>query len=234
MNGFLITPSKTVEARRNGGEAPLSDKIKVVVVDDQRFARMYVDMYIANSPRFELLASLPYASDVLSYLKENDADMLILDVLMERGIDGMSAAAEIKKSYPDIKIILATSLADPEWMAKAREIGVESFWYKEYSKTPLIEIMERTANGESVYDDELPEVYLGALPVSELTSRQKTLLCLLVEGLTNKEIAERMYLSVNTVKSYLDDIMNSSGIHSRTELAVRSSKLGLASGDVKK
>ena len=52
--------------------------------------------------------------------------------------------------------------------------------------------------------------------------------------MTNKEIAERMYLSVNTVKSYLDDIMDASGIHSRTELAVRSSKLGLASGEIKK
>ena len=212
----------------------MSDKIKVVVVDDQRFARMYVDMYIANSPRFELSASLPYASDALSYLKENSADMLILDVLMERGIDGMTAAAQIKKSYPDLKIILATSLADPQWMEQAKAIGIESFWYKEYSKLPLIDIMERTANGESVYDDELPEVYLGELPVSELTPRQKTLLCLLVEGLTNKEIAERMYLSANTVKSYLDDIMDASGIHSRTELAVRSSKLGLASGEIKK
>ena len=212
----------------------MSDKIKVVVVDDQRFARMYVDMYITSSPRFELVASLPFASDALSYLKENSAEMVILDLLMERGIDGMSAAAEIKKNYPQIKIILATSLADPEWMAQAREIGVESFWYKEYSKLPLIEIMERTANGESVYDDELPEVYLGTLAVSELTSRQKTLLCLLVEGLTNKEIAERMYISANTVKSYLDDIMNASGIHSRTELAVRSSKLGLASGEIRK
>ena len=212
----------------------MSDKIKVVVVDYQRFARMYVDMYITSSPRFELVASLPFASDALSYLKENSAEMVILDLLMERGIDGMSAAAEIKKNYPQIKIILATSLADPEWMAQAREIGVESFWYKEYSKLPLIEIMERTANGESVYDDELPEVYLGTLAVSELTSRQKTLLCLLVEGLTNKEIAERMYISANTVKSYLDDIMNASGIHSRTELAVRSSKLGLASGEIRK
>lgn len=210
----------------------MSDKVRVVVVDDQRFARMYVEMYIASSPRFELVASLPFASDVLSYLKENPADLLILDLLMERGIDGMSAAAEIKKAYPHIKIILATSLSDPDWMAQAREIGVESFWYKDHSKMPLIEIMERTVDGESVYEDELPELYLGKLSLSQLTPRQKTLLCLLTCGFTNKEIAERMFISANTVKSYLDDIMDASGIHSRTELAVRASKLGLAPGRI--
>lgn len=205
-------------------------KIRVVVADDQRFARMYVEMYIAASPDYELIASLPSAEDALSYLEEHQVDLIILDIVMERGIDGLTAAAEIKRRCPGTRIILATSLADFGWMEKAKSIGVESFWYKEYSTLPLTEIMDRTMAGESVYLDKPPEVYLGKLPVSDLTPRQKILLSYLVKGLTTKEIADRMDTSVHTAKAHLDAVMEATGIHSRTELAVRASGLGLDIG----
>ena len=209
------------------------EKIKVVVADDQRFARMYVDMQIKTSPRYEVVASLPLAGDVVEYLKDHDADLVILDVVMERGEDGITAAAKIKKTHPQTKIILCTSMAEKEWMERAKQIGVESFWYKEYSRIPLLEIMDRTVSGESVYSDEVPEIYLGKLPVSRLSAQQKEVLRYLIIGMTNREIANAMYLSPNTVKSYIDDLMSDTDIHSRTELAVRASKLGLSvnSGD---
>ncbi len=203
-------------------------KWKVVVVDDQRFARMYVEMHLDASPRYEIAASLPFARDLPEYLSRNPADLVILDVVMAEGADGLAVAAKVKKEFPGVKIILCTSLAAPDWMEKAKEIGAESFWYKEYSKIPLIEIMDRTMAGESVYLDEVPDVCLGTLPSSQLSARQKELLRCLIAGMTNREIAEKLFLSANTVKSYLDDIMEATGIHSRTELAVRASRLGLS------
>ena len=214
-----------------GGEG-VKEKIRVVAVDDQRFARMYVDMYISASPKYELAASLPFAEDALVYLRSHPVDLIILDVVMERGVDGLTAAAQIKKEHPEVKIILSTSMSEAGWMERARALGIESFWYKEYSSMPLLEIMDRTINGEKVYENVVPETYLGSLAVSELNDRQKSILAYLVQGMTNKEIAERTYLSANTVKSYLDDIMDASGIHSRTELAVRASKLGLHIGNI--
>ena len=204
------------------------NKTKVVVADDQRFARMYVDMQIKTSPRYEIVASLPSADDAAEYLADHDADLCILDVVMERGRDGLSAAEKIKRERPAVRIILCTSMAETAWMDKARQIGVESFWYKEYSKLSLIEIMDRTMAGETVYADEVPESYLGDVAASALSERQKDILRYLIAGLTNKEIAEALFLSPNTVKSYVDEIMDLSGIHSRTELAVRASKLGLS------
>ena len=70
----------------------MNDKVTVVVADDQRFARMYVDMYVKMSQRYEIAASFPTADDVLEYLKTHSADLVILDVVMERGTDGLSAA----------------------------------------------------------------------------------------------------------------------------------------------
>lgn len=205
----------------------MENKIKVAVVDDQRMARMYVDLFVKSSTRYELVASIPYAEDALAWCRQNKPDLVIMDVMMARGMDGLTAAAQLKRELPEIRIILATSMAQPEWMAQAQAAGIDSFWYKEYSRLPLLEIMDRTVTGESVYADCPPQATLGALPTSDLTEQQKRLLSYLTQGIPNKEIAEKMQISPLTVKSHLEQLMDKTGIHSRTELAVKASRLGL-------
>ena len=205
----------------------MGDRVKVVVVDDQRLARMYVDLFVQSSTRYELAASIPYASDALAWFRSHEAGLVIMDVVMERGVDGLSAAAQLKREKPEVRIILCTSMAQPEWMDEARAAGIESFWYKEYSRLQLLEIMDRTMDGERVYLDEPPQATLGGLRTSELTERDKALLSCLTLGIPNKEIARRLHLSIHTVKNNLDELMDRTGIHSRTELAVKASRLGL-------
>ena len=91
--------------------------------------------------------------------------------------------------------------------------------------------MDRTMAGESVYPEEAPGVMLGDLSASELTARQRSLLRYLTEGCSNREIAELLHLSPNTVKDYLDDIMEKAGIHSRTALAAQAARLGIVVSD---
>lgn len=205
----------------------MENKNKVAVVDDQRLARMYVDLFVKSSTRYELAASIPYAEDALEWCRQNKPDLVIMDVMMARGMDGLTAAAILKREMPQTKIILATSMAQPEWMAQAQAAGIDSFWYKEYSRLPLLEIMDRTVAGESVYADSPPQAMLGDLPTSELTDQQKRLLGCLTQGIPNKEIAEILHISPLTVKSHLEQLMEKTGIHSRTELAVKASRLGL-------
>ena len=88
--------------------------------------------------------------------------------------------------------------------------------------------MDRTVAGERVYEDSPPQAMLGELPTSRLGDRDRQLLALLPMGYTNREIAERLQLSPRTVKNYLDELMDKTGIHSRTELAVMAARLGLS------
>lgn len=208
----------------------MEEKLRVLVVDDQRLARMYMDLFVRSSARYELAASLPYAEDALRWCREHPCDLVIMDVVMERGMDGLTAAARLKREHPGLRIILATSMAQPEWMAQAQAADIESFWYKEYSCLPLLEIMDRTVAGERVYADTPPQAMLGELPSSRLTEQQRTLLWLLTGGLSNKAIAERLHISPLTVKSHLEQLMDRTGIHSRTGLAVEASRLGLDIG----
>ena len=209
----------------------MSELIKVVVADDQNISRGFFEMYVRMSARYTLVGSLRTARDAVKFVDENDTDMIILDVMMQDGIDGLTAAGEIKKKHPEIKIILTTSRSETNWIEKAKEIGVESFWYKEYDDHSLIELMERTADGEKVYPDEAPSVAFGRIKRADLTERELDVLRELTSSLTNDEIAERLHISPNTVKRHIQNILEKTGFDSRLELAMNAKFLGLVVSD---
>lgn len=205
----------------------MNNRIRVVVVDDQNISRGFFEMYVRAFNRYELAASLRTAQEAIDYIDTHEADLLILDVMMQEGIDGLSAAGEIKRSHPEVKIILTTSTSETSWEEKARAIGVESFWYKEYDNRSLIDIMDRTADGESVYPSQMPEVSFGRIKRSDLTNRELDVLRELTGSLTNDEIAEKLHISANTVKRHLQNIMEKTGINSRLDLAIHARLLGV-------
>ncbi|MCR4904804.1 MAG: response regulator transcription factor [Clostridiales bacterium] len=209
-------------------------KVRVVVSDDQNISRCFFEMYIRASSRFELDASFRTAQQAVDYVDENGADLLILDVMMLEGIDGLTAAEIIKHRHPEVKIILTTSTSETTWEDEARKIGVESFWYKEYDDHSLADIMERTMKGESVYPTGPPQVNFGKIHRSDLTERELDVLRELTASLTNEEIAEKLHISVNTVKRHLQNIMKKTGYNSRLELAVQVRLLGLVVHDSKR
>ncbi len=184
-------------------------------------------MYIRASNRYELVASLRTAQDAVQYIDRHEADLLILDIMMRDGIDGLSAAEKIKRKHPKIRIVLATSASETSWEEKARGIGVESFWYKEYDDHSLIDIMDRTMAGEEVYPDNTPRVPFGKITRAELTERELEVLRELTGSLTNQEIAEKMGISVNTVKRHIQNMMEKTGFESRLDLAMNAKAVGL-------
>ena len=210
-----------------GRYGEVSERIRVVVADDQNISRGFFEMYVRASARYELTAALRTAQEAVAFVDAHPADLLILDVMMKDGIDGLTAAERIKKQHPGIRIILTTSTSETSWEEKARTIGIESFWYKEYDDHSLIEIMDRTMAGESVYPDEPPQVTFGKISRSELSGRELEVLRELTGSLTNEEIAENLGISVNTVKRHLQNIMEKTGFSSRLDLAVNAKYLGL-------
>ena len=209
----------------------MNERIRVVVADDQNISRGFFEMYVHASDRYELAASLRTADEAVDFVEENGADLLILDIMMQEGIDGLTAAAEIKQKHPEVKIILTTSTSETSWEEKAREIGVESFWYKEYDDHSLTDIIERTLEGESVYPSSPPRVNFGKIRRSDLTERELDVLRELTASLTNEEIAEKLHISANTVKRHLQNIMEKTGFGRRVDLAIHARLLGLVVHD---
>ena len=114
---------------------------------------------------------------------------------------------------------------------QAREIGVESFWQKEVQEQTIQEIMDRTMAGESVYPNSVPEVMFGNAVSTELTDREIEVLKMLVSGLSNQEIAEKLDIREGTVKMHVANLLQKTGYHSRLELAVKARHFGLAIED---
>ena len=206
-------------------------KTRVVVADDQNISRGFFEMYVRASSDYELVAGLRTAQAAVDFVDKNEVDLLILDVMMQDGIDGITAAEKIKQKHPEVKIILTTSASETNWEQKARDAGIESFWYKEYDEHGLLEIMERTVKGESVYPGQAPKVPFGKVTREDLTERELEILRELTASKTNEEIAEQLCISVNTVKRHIQNIMEKTGFESRLDLAMSAKSIGLVVND---
>lgn len=206
-------------------------KAKVVVVDDQNISRGFFEMYVRAAVDYELVAGLRTAESAIDFADKHEIDLMIMDVMMQDGIDGLSAAAHIKQKHPEIKIILTTSTSETSWEKKAKDAGIESFWYKEYDEHGLLEIMERTLNGESIYPADEPKVPFGKITRADLTEREIEILRELTASMTNEEIADKLQISVNTVKRHIQNIMEKTGFESRLDLAMSAKSIGLVVND---
>lgn len=206
---------------------------RVLIVDDQVVPRQLFESIIAASENYQLAASIDTAKVADAWCAGGGVDLVLMDVVMSDGSNGLDAAARIKQSYPKIKIIIVTSLPDALFLKRAREISVDSFWYKEVQAVPMLEVMDRTMAGEHIFPDAPPVTELGLAKSTDLTEREREILRLLAEGLTDREIAEEACLSVTTVRYHISNLIGKTGMNSRTELAVNAVLSGITTPGIK-
>ena len=172
------------------------EKIRVVVADDRPLPRGFFELTVRSCEGYELAASFSAAGAAVSWCLEHPPQLVILDIMMSQGIDGLTAAARLKSAFPDLRIILATSMAEAKWLDEARKLGIEAFWYKD-SEVPLPEVMDRVMTGEIVYPD-IPQLPIGRVSQTELSDRELDVLRELTACRTNQQIADSLCISVNT------------------------------------
>ena len=200
---------------------------RVLIVDDQVVPRQLFQAIIAATDLYEIVDMIDTASVADTYCARGDVDLVLMDVVMNDGSNGLDATERIRKSYPRVKIIVVTSMPDAAILRRAREIGVDSFWYKEVQAHPMLEVMNRTMAGERIWPDHPPVMQLGIARSTEFTERELDVLRMLADGLTDKEIAERLFLSITTVRYHVGNLMSKTGLSSRTELAVQAVRSGI-------
>ena len=206
---------------------------KVLIVEDQQMPRQLLEIFISSNKDYIHAASLNDASLALAYCQNKEVDLILMDVYTFQGNSGLLAAEEIKKQFPNIKIIIVTSLPEYSWIKKAKEIGVDSFWYKDENKENIIEIIDRTMKGEHIYPDETPLVKFGQVTNHDLTDRELQILKEMLTGDSNQEIADRLFLSAGTVKRHVENLLFKTGFHTRTELVAEAVRLGIVINEKK-
>ncbi len=203
-------------------------KYKVMIIDDQAISRHFFELTVNSSDRYEVIYSISsaFAADV--YVLKDRADLVLMDILMNDGSNGLDAAERLKSIDPDIRIIAVTSMPEYSWMKRARRIGIESFWYKEVDNVSILDVMDRTMAGESVYPEFAPPARLGNAVREDFTNRELEILRELTTGKSNPEIAKTLDISEYTVKTHIRNLLQKTELSSRTELAIQARVIGLA------
>ena len=205
----------------------MKDKINVMIVEDQAMPRQLFEAIIKTEPEVNLEVSIDNAAIADMCCARHGIDLVLMDVVTKNGASGLAAAEKIKAQNRKVKIIIVTSMPECSYVERAKKIGVEGFWYKDFSVEPILTLVQRVLNGERVYPDEVPEVSLGLATSGELTARELEILREMTGGFTNTEIAEKLGISEKRVRNHVANMLEKTGFRNRTELAVRARESGL-------
>ena len=200
---------------------------KVLIVDDQKMVRQMFETAVNSSPAYEVAGMAQTAEEAVRICLAQRIDLVLMDVVLGLGKDGLVAATQIKQELPEVKILLVTSMPESSYIGRAKEIGVESFWHKEVQEQPLLEIMDRTMAGGSVYPETMPAIQFGRIVSTDLTDTEMSVLRELMSGASNKEIGKRLYMSESTVKRHIAEMLAKTGFKSRLQLAIEARGGGL-------
>lgn len=202
-------------------------KYSVMIVEDQQMPKTLFSHYINSSKNFYLQIAIENASIADIVCTKMPVDLILMDVVTENGESGLVAAEKIKKKFPNIKIIIVTSMPECSYIKRAKKIGVEGFWYKEINEQPILSIMEKVINGEIVYPEHLQPVKVGLALSNEFTEKELIILRLILGGYSNVEIAQKLGVSPGVIKNHVANMLLKTGFKSRTQLAVRARETGL-------
>ena len=197
------------------------EKLNVLLVEDDPLARQLIEMFIEKSERYAFAGAITSALMTEAYLCKHKIDLILMDVCTAMNANGIDAAERVKKNFGGVKIIIITSQPEYSYIARARAVGVDSFWYKTVIQDEFITLLDKTMAGERIFPDTTPTLNIGAALSVEFTERELEVLRLLVEGERDQDIAERLNITLRTVKMHVQNMMDKTGIRNRTALAVR-------------
>ena len=201
-------------------------KIKLLIADDHEVVRCGLKTLLANSD-VEIVAEVGTGEAAVRYAVENDPDVVLLDIRMPDG-DGLTALGRIKLEKPDMPVMMLSTFDNPTYIARAVALGASGYLLKGCTRDELLAAIRTAASGGSAWTrDELRRV-TGALATPRLaadvegplTQRESEVLRQLAYGLTNKEIAQALHISYETVKEHVQHILRKIGVSDRTQAAV--------------
>ena len=205
--------------------------IHVLIVEDDPMARQLLEIYVEKSGAYTLAQSVESAAFVELCCRARQIDLILMDVCTAMNASGLEAAEKIKREFPYIKVIIITSQPECSFLDRARAAGVDSFWYKNGTAEELVTIMDRTMAGEQIYPETTPPLQLGEVTSDLLSDRELEVLRELVAGEPDAAIAEKLHMSLRTVKAHIQSMRDKTGFRNRTELAVRAREIGLVIND---
>ena len=203
-------------------------KIKLLIVDDHALFREGIRALLSRYDDLEVVGEAADGREAIDQAAKLKPDVVMMDIAMP-GLGGLEATLELKKLFPDLRILILTQYDNREYLYRFLKAGVSGYVLKRAAGTELVAAIKAVhARGTFLHPDvahAVVEGYLGESPPAEgrdpyenLTDREKQVLKLVAEGKTNKEIAEILGISVKTAMGHRANLMANLGIHNKAEL----------------
>jgi two-component system nitrate/nitrite response regulator NarL len=232
-DGHFVTkkPGRKADEAREVETGPVPDPISLVLIDDNRLLREGIAALIHSQPGFRVLAASADADEALAKAREAKPDVVLLDFGLEDH-DSLSLTATVHSELPQARVIIMGLLAVQEDVARYVRAGASGFIMKDASFEDFFATIRAVAGGAEV----LPQALTNSLFTQiarnvaggsrarvlesvRLTNRERQVIDLLGEGLSNKEIATRLHIAVHTVKSHVHNVLEKLALRSRLEVA---------------
>jgi len=211
---------------------PAPQKIRIVIVDDQLVVREGLRMLLENHPGMKVVAMAGTRSEAVELVSRESCDLVIVNLELG-GYSALSLLPQLRETAQNARVLVMTALRDPETHQKAARLGAMGVVLKEDAADLLLKAIEKVYQGEAWLD----RLTLGKLlwqlsshdkgeldpqrkKISSLTERERQVIILIAEGLKNKQIAERLFISPTTVTHHLSSIYSKLGVTDRLELVV--------------
>jgi DNA-binding NarL/FixJ family response regulator len=206
--------------------------IKVFLLDDHEIVRRGVRDMLEAEPDITVIGEAGTAESALARIPALMPDVAVLDVRLPDG-DGVTVCREIRSRYPEVSCLMLTSFGDDEALFDAIMAGAAGYVLKQIRGTDLVGAVRTVASGESMLDPEAASKVMARMrdqatksdPLAGLTPQERKILELIGEGLTNRQIGERMYLAEKTVKNYVSALFAKLGMERRTQAAAYASRI---------
>lgn len=215
------------------------EKIRIVLVDDHQMFRDGVKAVLTDEEQIEIVGEVGNGNDLYALLKETDVDLIITDISMPE-ISGIEIVNYVSEAYPNIKMLILSMHSNEEFITKALKSGANGYLPKDTSMNELLDAIYTIHTGENYFNKNISDTILKSVinkskntlgEGKELTKREKEIITLVVDGLTNKEIADKLNISIRTVDSHKNNIMQKLQLKSSVELVKYAIKNNLVNID---
>ncbi|MGB7338812.1 MAG: response regulator transcription factor [Phototrophicaceae bacterium] len=210
--------------------------IQVALVDDHHVVRRGIESFLTAMPDMKIVGSAESGEMLLEHLESWLPDVIVMDLYMPGGIDGIETTRQLRAISPHTQVVVLTAHTDDERVIAALRAGAIGYIRKESDPLLLVEAIRGANNGQSVIDPAVASAVLRdmtqqKIPGIDLTERENEILLELAHGLSNKEIAEKLVIGTETVKTHVGNILSKLHLKHRHQALVYALKNGLISLD---
>lgn len=206
----------------------MSKTVRILIADDHSVVRAGLRSLLERQGHFRVIAEASTGEEAIKLAKEHQPDIAVLDIRMP-GVSGIDACRQIIKNVPNVRVIMLTSYAEDELLMAAIQAGASGYVLKRIGDNELVQAVERVSRGEGMLDPAMTASVFAevrkanqaqhAAAFSDLTPQEMAVLAHVAKGMTNRQIAVKLYLGEGTVRNYVSSVLSKIGAHNRAEAA---------------